>query len=184
MADIAMLSKGDASQGIASTPDGLRMALNLAPYASGTQRQLQAIRLFGKQDGAHGHGASGHIGVVVEFGVEHGTDALASFSDGVAAWFDAGSGTLTEATLSGEARQACQSLIESGVRIRDVTGKPTWDTPPLPPTGFVCISLITEFGISYGMGPMRDLASDGYGGPIIHWALNLRKVVLSAQMAS
>lgn len=180
--DVAMLAKGEAATESAASPQEIKVALGLAPYASASQRQLQTLRLLGRQVGAHDCDSSKHIGVVVEFGVEYGTDALAAFSDGVAAWFDAASGTLTEATLSGDAKQACQSLIEAGIRIQEVTGSPSWDTPPPPAAGFACISLIDEMGISYGMGAMRDLASDGYGGPIIHWALNLRNVIMAARL--
>ena len=182
--DVVMLAKGVAPPETSTSPGELEAALGLAPYASVTQRKLQTLSLLGSQAGVQDGVSSQHVGVVVEFGVEHGTDALAAFSDGVAAWFDATAGTLAEATLSSDAKEACQSLIAAGVRIREVTGKATWDTPPPPPVGFVCISLITEAGISYGLGPMRDLASDGHGGPIIHWALNLRKVVLSARMTA
>jgi hypothetical protein len=182
--DVFILARGNSATEASTAESDLKAALALAPYESAAQRRLQTLRLLRGLAAEQDRNEAAPLGVVVEFGVESGTDALAAFSDGVAAWFDATSSTLTEATLQNDGRQVCQSLMAASVRIREVTGAPTGDTPPPPPTGFACISLITESGISYGMGPMRDLASDGYGGPIIHWALNLREVILAARMSS
>lgn len=85
--------------------------MNEAPYESSTQRRLQSLHLLLDSKDAPVGGKGEDIGVVVEFGVESGIDALAAYSDGVTAWFNSADGSLTEATLNTGAKQACENLM-------------------------------------------------------------------------
>lgn len=118
------------------------------------------------------------IGVVIEFATEFGVDALAVYSDLQGAWYDGKENSLLEFVVSDRKQSVYQQLRDAITHgIQKATSHPT-DVPPPPPPGYILISFLSANGIAFGMGASRDLASDNVGGPIIHAALELRKIIL------
>lgn len=117
-------------------------------------------------------------GVVVEFGVEGGTDVFAGYSGGVAAWYDNASSKMVEVELKGKSRINLDGILLAAKKISDVATASN-ALPLQPSAGFALISLINADGISFGLGASREMAVDGICGPIIQGALAIRKEILS-----
>lgn len=117
-------------------------------------------------------------GIVIEFGTESGVDALAVYSDLSGAWFSGKDKRLLEFSISGHAQTVYQQLRDAADRGSQHATSNFADMPMPPPPGYISIIFLSENGIAFGIGASRDIASDRFGGPIIHFALQLRKIIL------
>lgn len=111
--------------------------------------------------------------VLLEFGVESGVDALVAWSDGAFGWYDSRLRRLREGRLAPGDDALLRSLLQAVAAAGAQFGAGQHRLPPGPAAGEIVISRITVDGIAFGKGPMRAIAGDKYGGPIIHWGLQL-----------
>jgi hypothetical protein len=173
-----MLEESSLNDGVAGNTicERLSAAFNATENA---QEKIQLLYLFRKENcKIPGASDKKYNGIVIEFGTNSGVDALAVYSDLQGGWFSGKDNNLLEFAISGHAESVYRQLRDAADRaILQTTSHPT-DVPGPPPPGNILINFLSETGISFGGGASRDVASDRFGGPIIHAALQLRKLVL------
>jgi hypothetical protein len=117
--------------------------------------------------------------VVLEFGVADGIDALAVCNDGSISWYDAANVKLREGRVAADRMPLVASLFDAVQAAAPKFGPPRPILPPGPATAEITISRVTRDGAAFGKGPMAAIAGDKYGGPIIHWGLQVADLIRS-----
>lgn len=147
--------------------------------AEHVREKIQLFYLFRKENcETPDFGDKDISGIVIEFGTNSGVDALAVYSDLRGAWFSGENNSLSEFIISGHAVPVYKQLRDAADRRVLHTASDPSDVPSPPPPGFILMSFLSKSGISFGGGASRDVASDRFGGPIIHAALQMRKLIL------
>lgn len=118
-------------------------------------------------------------GVVIEFGMGAGVDALGVYLDGNAAWYDATTRKLLDVTFSENQKNLFDKLFSAAQTASRIARVVPGEVPGPPEVGSILISFIVTDGIAYCGGPARNVASDGVAGPIVNYALEVRKLILS-----
>ena len=117
-------------------------------------------------------------GVVVEVGMEKGTDILAAYADYTARYYNfSGAGVVWERpdhSLDAEV----EALIKAGQTLVGYIGP--WDQarPAEPPVGYVRMNMLTPSGLHFGYGPFDALANDPKGKFIIYQATKLMQSLI------
>lgn len=112
-------------------------------------------------------------GMVVEVGMEKGTDILAAYADYTARYYNfSGAGVVWERpdhSLDAEV----DALIKAGQAVVEHIGP--WDQarPVEPPAGYARMNMLTPSGLHFGYGPFNALANDPMGKSIIYLATKL-----------
>ena len=120
-------------------------------------------------------------GVLVEFGVQTGTDAFSAFADGWIGWFDSARTSFVEGKVTAGATTTLRELM---VATRAAFGDPAlarYEASPVPGAGKCTVSAISGSGIAFGIGDSRSMATDQLGAPIIRATLNLRMMLLQGK---
>lgn len=116
-------------------------------------------------------------GVVVEVGLERGTDVVAGYADHTARYLNQGGG----ATFWERPSDALDGLIDAylaaGQVVADATGPVEGLLPGPAGTGMACILLLTFGGIHVGYGPMDAIMGDQLGGQVTGAALPLMQAL-------
>jgi hypothetical protein len=115
--------------------------------------------------------------VVLEFGVADGIDALAVCSDGLIGWYDAAQAKLREGQATPANMPLVAKLFEAVQAAASRFGPARPILPPGPAAAEITITRITRDGAAFGKGPMQAIATDKYGGPIIHWGLQVADLI-------
>lgn len=155
----------NALAGLANARPGVRVALSLA-----------SLRREFKCDAAVQDDRALES-VVLEFGVADGVDALAVCSDGLVSWYDARKAALVEGHVTGDKLALVGKLFDAVRTAAPKFGAAKPVLPPGPGTAEITISRVTADGIAFGKGPMAAIAGDKYGGPIIHWGLQVADLI-------
>ncbi|MDB5034990.1 MAG: hypothetical protein JWQ98_2231 [Chlorobi bacterium] len=123
------------------------------------------------------------LGVVVEVGLEGGTDLVAAYADHSARYYNySGSGVVWEAP-DGSLDSAIDALIAAGQQVANNIGPWTDPRPPAPANGDVRINMLAPGGLYFGQAPFALLATDGMGGPVISAAMTLMEALIAKQEA-
>ena len=117
-------------------------------------------------------------GVVVDVGLDAGTDTLACYEDGTARYLNQGGGGIVWETAEEAIGASIGRLIQAGQAVAERSGPLDGPRPPAPPSGGASIWLLTDGGIHLGSGPFRALAADPLGGPVIAAATELMRLLI------
>lgn len=117
--------------------------------------------------------------VIVDMGLDAGTDTLAAYQDGTARYFNQSGATVIwevpgDAAIGG----AIRDLLEAGQAIADATEVLDGARPPTPGPGMAAIWVLTDGGIHSGIGPAGPLTEDALGGPLIAAAVTLMNLLV------
>ncbi len=118
-------------------------------------------------------------GVVVEMGLEQGTDVVAAYADRSARYFNQGGG----GAFWDRPTDALDSLIDdylaAGQAVADATGPMQGSLPAPAADGVACVLLLTYGGIHVGHGPAGALMADPLGGRVIGAAVPLMQAIIN-----
>jgi hypothetical protein len=117
-------------------------------------------------------------GVVVDVGLDGGTDTLAGYDDGSARYLNQGGGAVVWDARDATIDAAVRALVDAGQAVADASGPLDGPRPPAPGPGGGAIWILTENGIHLGMGPFGALAADRIGGPVIGAATELMRLLI------
>lgn len=120
-------------------------------------------------------------GVLVEFGVQAGTDAFSAFSDGWIGWFDSARKSFVEGRVTAGATTTLRDLMDATCAAFGDPALARLEASPVPEAGKCTVSVISPSGIAFGIGDSRSMATDQLGAPIIRSALNLRLMLLQGR---
>jgi len=112
-------------------------------------------------------------GVVVEVGMEKGTDILAAYTDRTARYYNfSGSGVVWERpddSLDAE----MEALLKAGQEVAGKIGPWDKERPPVPTNGNVRLNMLTPSGLHFGQGGFNTLSNDPMGNALIAPATQL-----------
>lgn len=112
--------------------------------------------------------------VIVEMGLDNGTDVLASFNNGTARYINqTGKILVWETTTNEAANKLTNALFQSSRTIVDKIGP--WEKPrrSQPSKGMVRISFLVSDGLYFGEGPADVLFANPMAGPALTKATEL-----------
>jgi hypothetical protein len=124
------------------------------------------------------NGAKLVYGVVVEVGMEAGSDIVAAYADHSARYINYSGAAIIwehpERSLDG----MIDALLGAGASIIHRIGP--WDgaRPGAPASGEARISMLTPSGLHFGQAPYEALAADEMGSPILKAALDLMQALI------
>jgi len=146
-----------------------------------TRHHLQAwhiLRQLGQ--GPPAESAKEILGIVVEMGMEKGTDLLAGYADHRARYFNySGSAIIWEhpnATLD----LPIESLLREGLQLVNRLGSPCEKLPPEINAKCTRISFITSGGIYFGEGPTAAFSQDPFSRKLLGQATVLLQLLVNA----
>jgi hypothetical protein len=117
-------------------------------------------------------------GVVVEVGLNGGLDLVAGYADFSARYYNySGAGVVWE-VRDASIDKAIQNLLNAGRLVIAKIGPWEKPRPPAPPEGQARINMLVPSGLHFGQAPLRMLASDPLGGPVITSALALMQELI------
>jgi len=118
-------------------------------------------------------------GVVVEVGMEKGTDILAAYTDRTARYYNfSGSGVVWERpddSLDAE----MEALLKAGQEVAGKIGPWDKERPPVPTNGNVRLNMLTPSGLHFGQGGFNTLSNDPMGNALIAPATQLMQKMVS-----
>jgi hypothetical protein len=117
-------------------------------------------------------------GVVVEVGMEQGTDIVAAYADHSARYFNYSGAAVIWERPDDRLDGAIDELLEAGRRVVVQIGPWEGERPSAPPTGQVRISMLTPSGLHFGQGDFEVLAADPLGGPMISGGMKLMMALI------
>lgn len=123
-------------------------------------------------------------GVVIDVGLDGGTDTLAGYDDGTARYLNQGGGAIVWEASADAIDAVIRGLIAAGQAVAEQTGPLDGPRPAAPPTGYAAIWLLTDAGIHLGAGPFQTLATDPLGGPVIGAATDLMRQLIERDSAA
>jgi hypothetical protein len=118
------------------------------------------------------------LGVVVEVGMNGGTDLVAGYTDHHARYYNySGAGFVWERP-NDALDTAIDELLRVGSAVALVIGPWKKSRPPAPIKGRARLNLLTPSGLHFGEGPMDTLAKEKLGGPLIACAFRLMQELI------
>lgn len=158
-------------------------AKDLSGIAEDTSTESRIRLLACRQLAALGHPATGKElqGVIIEVGLEEGTDTLAAYKDGTARYINHSEKMIVWETATAESNSIIQQLFADSELVVAKIGP--WTAPRLaaPATGDIRLSFLVSDGLYFGQGPFEVLQGDVMGGPVIQSALALLQYLTSLQ---
>jgi hypothetical protein len=120
------------------------------------------------------------FGVVVEVGLDAGTDIVAGYADHTARYLNrSGAAIIWEAPRE-PVNELIDGLLEAGGRVLEMIGPWEGERPDVPGTGAVRTSMLTPGGLEFGEGPIQVLAADPLAGPVFAEAAGLMQALISS----
>lgn len=121
------------------------------------------------------------LGVIVEVGMEEGTDTLAAFKDGTARYINHAEKMIVWENNTDKSATIIGQLFADSEKVVAQIGP--WTEPRLeaPGTGDIRLSFLVSDGLYFGQGPFSVLQEDAMGGPVIQSALALLQFLTSLQ---
>lgn len=146
----------------------------LAMKGLGSRHYLQAWH-FLRQAGAEPTTviAKQVLGVIVEVGLERGTDIVAAYADGTARYENQSGALIVWDAPGGSLEPAIKQLLAAGQVVADQIGSWQDARPPAPRPGNIRINMLTPSGLHFGEADFGTLAADPLGGPVVKAALAL-----------
>jgi hypothetical protein len=159
--------------------DAARAAFAPLAEGPGTRTRLQAWSLA-RRVGIEPPPETAHRarGVVVDIGLDGGTDTLAGFEDGSARYLNQGGGAVVWDMRDPHIDEAVRALIAAGQAVADASGPLDGPRPPAPDRGAGAIWILTDAGVHAGIGPFGALSADPLGGPVIAAATGLMRLLV------
>jgi hypothetical protein len=118
------------------------------------------------------------LGVVVEVGMNGGTELVAGYTDHHARYYNySGAGVVWERP-NGALDTTIDELLRVGSAVALVIGPWKKPRPPAPIKGRARLNLLTPSGLHFGEGPLDTLAKDKLGGPVIASASRLMQELI------
>jgi hypothetical protein len=123
---------------------------------------------------------AGHVrGVIVEVGLDGGTDVVTAYEDHTARYFNHGGGAIVwETPGDAEIDGLIDAYLAAGQAVAEVTGPFDQPLPPPALAGTATILLLTDAGIHLGAGPVDAIMSDALGGQVTAAALSLMNALI------
>lgn len=116
-------------------------------------------------------------GVVVEVGLEQGTDVVAAYEDHTARYLNQGGGGAFWERPTDALDSLIDAYLAAGQVVADATGPVESPLPARAGLGMVSILLLTYRGIHLGTGPMDAIMNDELGGQVLGTALPLMQAL-------
>src|SRR5262249_13764487 len=107
------------------------------------------------------------LGVVVEVGMNCGTDLVAAYADHHARYYNYSGGGVVREGPNETLDEAIEEVLRAGGIVANAIGPWKEARPPAPADGNTRINLLTPSGLHFGEGPLDALAKDKLGGPVI-----------------
>ncbi len=117
-------------------------------------------------------------GVIVDVGLDSGTDTLAGFEDGSARYLNQAGGAVVWDAHDEPIDEAVRALLAAGQAVADASGPLDGPRPPAPGPGGGAIWILTDAGTHLGMGPFGALSTDAIAGPVIAAAIELMRLLI------
>jgi len=118
------------------------------------------------------------LGVVVEVGMEQGTDLVAAYSDHHARYYNySGAGVAWERP-DNSLDPVIDHLLRVGSDTMQAIGPWKGKRPSAPPVGHARINLLSPVGLNFGQGPLDALSKDRLGGPVIAASFRLMQALI------
>lgn len=118
-------------------------------------------------------------GVIVEVGMEKGTDILAAYTDHTARYYNfSGAGVVWERpndSLDAE----MDALLKAGQEVAGKIGPWDKERPPVPTNGDVRLNMLTPSGLHFGQGGFNTLSNDPMGNALIAPATQLMQKLVN-----
>ena len=123
------------------------------------------------------------LGVVVEVGMNGGTDLVAGYADHHARYYNYSGAAIVWERPNDMLDEVVDRLLWAGGTVAKAIGPWKAARPPAPAQGLARINLLTPSGLHFGEGPVDTLAKDGLGGPVVAAAFELmqRRIKLTAK---
>ena len=120
------------------------------------------------------------LGIIVEVGLNHGNDVLASFRDGTARYINQnGNITIWEIRDVRSDMLTSELFYESEIIIKQIWPWEKQIRLPPPAKGLARISFLMSDGLYFGQGPMNDLFNDPLARPALNAATLLMQHIES-----
>jgi hypothetical protein len=119
------------------------------------------------------------LGMVVEIGMDHGLEVLASYPNGSHRYINQlGSILIWEATEDQEMQELTSRLFAEGLRIMNQIGP--WDQArrPAPTLGMARISMLGSDGIYFGEAGVNQLFRDPLAAPALQTATQILRLLV------
>lgn len=154
--------------------------------AAGETRVLLQAWSIGRAAGLEPPAETAHVarGVVVEVGLESGTDTIAAYEDGSARYLNQGGGAIVWDTRDEAIDEAVRTLLAAAQVVADASGPLAGPRPGAPDQGYGAIWVLTEAGIHAGSGPFGTLAANRLGGPVVGAAIDLMRLLIERNEAA
>jgi len=126
---------------------------------------------------------TGLLAIIVEVGLDMGLDALASFSNGSARYFNqSGRLLIWETSENPETGELTRRLFHQAEAILPHIG--IWDQPRLPPptNGTTRLTLVGPQGMYFGQGPTDAFFGDPLAKPALETATRLMEFLTRADL--
>ena len=121
-------------------------------------------------------------GVVVDVGLDAGTDTLAGYEGGTARYLSHGGAAVFWEHRDRVVEEAVEALLAAGQAVADASGPLDGPRPEAPGPGVGAIWVLTEGGIHLGIGPFGALSADPLGGPVIAAGVELMRLLMEASL--
>jgi hypothetical protein len=121
------------------------------------------------------------LGVIVEVGLDEGTDTLAAYKDGTARYINHSGKMILWETATAESGTIIRQLFSDSENVVAQIG--VWAEPrlPAPAAGDIRLNFLVTDGLYFGQGPFEVLQNDAMGGPVIQSALALLQYLTTFQ---
>jgi hypothetical protein len=118
------------------------------------------------------------LGVIVEMGLDNGTDVLAAYQDGSARYINQSGKIIVWETATDDSTALVNALFVDSMDIVKRIGP--WDKPrrPFPVKGTVRITFLVSDGLYFGEGPVNVLFNDAMTAPALVGAASLMKYLV------
>ncbi|KAA0233313.1 MAG: hypothetical protein JJLCMIEE_00411 [Acidimicrobiales bacterium] len=160
--------------------DGAASALAEVAALPGAETRvaLQAWRCL-RDLGVEPPEAAGRVvrGVVVEVGLELGTDVVAAYEDHTARYLNQGGGGAFWERPTDALDSSIDAYLAAGQEVADATGPIEGSLPGPAASGMAAILLLTYRGIHLGSGPMDAIMGDELGGRVTGAAFPLMQAL-------
>jgi hypothetical protein len=115
------------------------------------------------------------LGVIVEVGLETGTDVLASYKDGRGRYINQSGKIIIWETRDDTSNQLTDSIFKAGEVVSGQIG--VWDKQrrPKPGQGTARLTLLRSDGLCFGEAPINVFFNDALAGPVLSAAAQLMK---------
>lgn len=113
------------------------------------------------------------LGVVVEVGMNGGTDLVAGYADQHARYYNYSGAAVVWERPNDSLDDAIDKLLQAGSTVAMVIGRWEAARPAAPANGHARINFLTPSGLHFGEGPLNNLAKDQLGGPVVAAAFEL-----------